>query len=100
MGGVVARRLPPVAVVAWSQVSGLVATSVAALLLGAYHAPTGWIAWSVLAGFGGAAGLAAFYTALATGTMGVVSPLAALGVVVPVAGGLAAGDQPGPLQVV
>jgi drug/metabolite transporter (DMT)-like permease len=43
--------------------------------------------------------LAAFYTALAVGTMSVVAPIAALGVVVPVAYGLALGEQPGPVQL-
>jgi drug/metabolite transporter (DMT)-like permease len=98
-GGVVARRLPAVAVVAWSQATGLVTVTVVAAAAGELGASGGWLAWSVLAGVAGAAGLAAFYTALSTGTMGVVSPLAALGVVVPIAGGLAAGDQPRALQV-
>ena len=99
MGGVVARRLPPIAVVGWSQTAGLCAVTAVALARGQLAAPGGWLGWSVLAGLAGASGLVAFYTALSTGTMGVVSPLAALGVVVPVAGGLAAGDQPRALQV-
>lgn len=99
LGGVASRRLPPVAVVGWSQAVALVAVSAAAVVTGEVGAPTGWFRWSVLAGAAGAAGLAAFYTALARGTMGVVSPLAALGVVVPVLGGLAAGDRPSGLQV-
>jgi drug/metabolite transporter (DMT)-like permease len=100
LGGVVTRRLPAVAVVAWSQAVALLAVSVAAVVTGEAGAPAGWVLWSVLAGAAGAAGLVAFYTALSSGTMGVVSPLAALGVVVPVVGGLAAGDQPRVLQVV
>jgi drug/metabolite transporter (DMT)-like permease len=98
LGGVASRRLPPVAVVGWSQAAALVAVSVAAVATGEIGAPTGWLWWSVLAGAAGAAGLVSFYTALADGTMGVVSPLAALGVVVPVAGGLLAGDRPSALQ--
>jgi drug/metabolite transporter (DMT)-like permease len=99
MGGVVARRLPPVAVVGWSQTAGLCTVTAVALARGESGGSGGWLGWSVLAGVAGASGLVAFYTALSTGTMGVVSPLAALGVVVPVAGGLAAGDQPRALQV-
>jgi drug/metabolite transporter (DMT)-like permease len=45
-------------------------------------------------------GLALYYRALAIGTMGVVSPIAALGVVVPVAAGVAGGERPTALQVV
>jgi len=100
LGGVASRRLPPVAVVGWSQAVALIAVTATAVVTGEIHAPTGWIWWSVLAGACGAAGLAAFYTALAHGTMGVVSPLAALGVAVPVLGGLATGDRPSALQVV
>jgi drug/metabolite transporter (DMT)-like permease len=99
LGGVVSRRLPAVAVVAWSQAVGLCGVAVAAVVSGELGAPTGWVWWSAVAGITGTGGLVAFYTALATGTMGVVSPLAALGIVVPVVGGLAAGDRPHELQV-
>jgi drug/metabolite transporter (DMT)-like permease len=51
----------------------------------------------VLAAVSGALGLLAFYVALASGTMGVVSPIAALGAVVPVVGGLLSGEQPSAL---
>jgi drug/metabolite transporter (DMT)-like permease len=44
--------------------------------------------------------LVAFYAALAKGTMGVVAPIAATGVVVPVAIGLVHGDRPKVLQLV
>jgi len=46
----------------------------------------------------GVVGLSSFYSALATGTMGVVAPIAATGVVVPVVVGLAQGDRPSALQ--
>jgi hypothetical protein len=51
----------------------------------------------VLAGLVGASGLIAFYAALASGTMGVVSPIAALGAVVPVLLGLLRGETPSAL---
>jgi drug/metabolite transporter (DMT)-like permease len=47
----------------------------------------------------GPGALAAFYRALALGTMGVVAPVAALGVVVPVVAGLVAGETPSGLQL-
>ncbi len=99
-GGLVARRLPAVAVVAWSQLAGLGLVTVVMLATGAWDAPTGWLWWAVVAGVFGPLGLVAFYTALATGTMGVVSPIAALGAVVPVAAGLLAGERPSLLQSV
>ena len=98
-GGLVSRRLPPVAVVAWSQGVGLLAVGAAALATGAYVAPTGWVVWSLLAGLVGTSALVAFYAALSAGTMGVVSPIAALGAVVPVLIGLASGERPSALQV-
>ena len=48
----------------------------------------------------GVVGLVSFYAALAAGTMGVVSPIAALGVVVPVLAGFAQGERPAVWQLV
>lgn len=97
-GGLMSRRLPPIAVVAWSQSSGLVVGLVVATVVGAWSDPSGWLPWAVLAGASGALGLIAFYAALASGTMGVVSPIAALGAVVPLLAGVLAGEQPSALQ--
>ncbi len=52
-----------------------------------------------LAGIGGGAGLAAFYRALALGTMSVVSPLVACGAVVPFAIAIATGERPSALAL-
>ena len=99
-GGTVSRRLPAVLVVGASQLAGLVAVALVAVGAGAYDAPRDYLPWAVAAGLSGLVGLVAFYAALAMGTMGVVSPIAALGVVVPVAVGLARGERPEPLQLV
>lgn len=50
-------------------------------------------------GAGGIAGLACFYRALATGTMSVVAPIAATGVVIPVVAGVLGGDHLAAIQV-
>ncbi len=100
VGGVVSKRIRSVVVVAWSQAAGLVAVTVTALVIGAVDAPLGWLPWSVLAGVAGASALVAFYAALASGTMGVVSPIAALGAIVPVLAGVVAGERPSTVQVV
>ncbi|MEZ5092132.1 EamA family transporter [Nocardioides sp.] len=100
VGGLLTRRLPAYSVVAASQAAGLVATTLVALATGAYRDDTGWIPWAILAGASGSLGLVAFYAALATGTMGVVSPIAALGAAVPVVAGIAAGEQPSTLALV
>jgi drug/metabolite transporter (DMT)-like permease len=99
VGGVVSKRMQAVLVVAWSQAAGLLAVSIAAVVTGAIDDPTGWVPWSLLAGVSGATALVAFYAALATGTMGVVSPIAALGAVVPVVAGVLSGERPSGLQV-
>jgi drug/metabolite transporter (DMT)-like permease len=100
LGGILSRRLPAALVVACSQVAGLLAVALVAVAAGAFDAPTGYLPWAIAAGLTGVIGLVAFYAALASGTMGVVSPIAALGVVVPVVVGVAQGERPGPLQVV
>lgn len=100
LGGILSRRLPAVLVVGLSQVAGLASVAAAAAIAGAFDAPTGYVGWAVGAGLAGVIGLVAFYAALASGTMGVVSPIAALGVVVPVLVGVGQGERPSPLQVV
>ncbi len=97
LGGILTRRLPAYAVVGASQAAGLVAVTVVAVLTGGFAAPLGWVVPAVLAGISGTVGLVSFYAALAGGTMGVVSPIAALGAVVPIVGGLLAGEQPSAL---
>jgi drug/metabolite transporter (DMT)-like permease len=51
-------------------------------------------------GLAGVAALAAFYRALSIGTMSVVAPIAATGVVVPIVVGVAGGERPAALQIV
>lgn len=93
LGGLLSRSRQAHAVVAASQTCGLLAVVVVAVATGAWHGSTAWLPWSVLAGLVGAGGLVAFYTALGAGTMGVVSPIAALGAIVPVLLGLAQGES-------
>lgn len=96
-GGLLSRRRAAYAVVGASQTAGLVAVTVVAILTGGFGEPLGWLVPSILAAVAGSLGLVCFYAALATGTMGVVSPIAALGAVVPVIGGLLAGEEPSKL---
>lgn len=99
LAGVLSRRRHPYAVVGGSQVVGFVFMLVVATATGAWSAdPAGYAGWGVLASVAGFSGLVAFYTALATGRMGVVSPIAALGVLVPLAVGLFSGEVPTALQ--
>jgi len=92
--GLFSRRRPPLAVVGWTQSLAFVVVSAIVLFRLGDVPWTGWALWSVAAGLSGLTGLVCFYTALATGTMGVVAPIAALGVAVPVLLGVATGDEP------
>lgn len=98
-GGLVAKRLPAIAVVGVTQGLAFVLLSTIVLVrLALGHPPEwgAWMGWAMLAGTAGASGLVAFYTALASGTMGVVAPVASMGVVVPVVLGVATGETPTP----
>jgi drug/metabolite transporter (DMT)-like permease len=97
-GGLLTRRMPALTVVVVSQ--GLAAAVLGAVVV----AMGGWSEWdgrlwyAAAAGVVGPVAMLAFYKALAQGPMGVVSPLASLAVVVPVAAGLALGERPGWIQ--
>lgn len=93
-GGTATRRLPALVVVFVSQSAGLVLVAVVATARGAWTEPLGYLPWAIAAGVVGVTGLLAFYEALARGTMGVVSPIAALSILVPVIVGLAMGEWP------
>ncbi|MBK7720934.1 MAG: EamA family transporter [Austwickia sp.] len=97
-GGMLSRRRPAVAVVGVSQACSLVALVVIVAVVG-LPGNARWLPWSILAGVAGATGLTCFYRALAYGTVGVVSPISALGVALPVIVGLAGGEQPAGVQL-
>jgi drug/metabolite transporter (DMT)-like permease len=99
LAGRLSRTRPVLVVLGVSQSVGLVAMLLAATVTGAWAAPRDYVPWAVLASLAGATGLALYYRALAIGTMGVVSPIAALGVLVPLAVGVADGERPAPVQV-
>ena len=92
-GGLVSRRLPTLAVTVVSQSAGLVALLVALAVAGGSVNGRSF-ALGLAAGVGGGAGLAAFYRALAVGTMSIVSPVVACGAVVPFTISLATGERP------
>jgi drug/metabolite transporter (DMT)-like permease len=98
LGGVQSRRLPLLGVLAVSQPAGLVLIAFLIPLFGADPIP----AWKLGIAFGAGAaslgGVAAFYAAMAMGTISVVAPIAGLGVVVPVVVGLIEGEVPTTLQ--
>jgi drug/metabolite transporter (DMT)-like permease len=100
LGGVQTRRLPVLGVLAISQPAGLLLIALLIPLMGADSISAGKLAIACLAGAASLGGLAAFYSAMAMGTVSVVAPIAALGVVVPVVVGLAIGDSPTAIQLI
>ncbi len=99
LGGTLSKRRKAIAVIGGSQSFGLLFAATLALAIGAWTWDTTvWINGTI-AGAMGLFGLVAFYTALATGQMGIVAPISSLSAVVPVTIGLAQGERPGSLQV-
>jgi drug/metabolite transporter (DMT)-like permease len=97
LGGVFTRRLTLAPVVVVSQLAALAVLLAATVVTGAFDARA--FALGMAAGVCGAVGIAAFYRALATGTISIVSPVSACGALVPVALSLAAGERPGRLAL-
>jgi drug/metabolite transporter (DMT)-like permease len=100
LGGVQSRRLPVLGVLAVSQPAGLVLVLLLIPVFGADPIPADKLAIAAVAGAASLGGLAAFYAAMAMGTVSVVAPIASLGVVVPVAVGLARGEEPATVQLI
>jgi len=100
IGGLQSRRFSALSVLIVSQPIGLVLAFAVALTLGDEMLPAPEFALGM---FGGAAvvlALGAFYRAMALGSISVVATVGALGIVVPVAGGIIQGESPEGLQAV
>ena len=99
-GGKASRRHSALLVVLISQTAGLIAAVVVGAANRSFADPNGYLPWALGAGLAGACAVVLFYRALAIGTMGVVAPIAALGVVVPVVLGLVGGNTPSLMALV
>src|SRR6476646_5892082 len=97
LGGLYTRRLTLAPVAVGSQIAGLVALLIAAVFIGDIEGRA--LEIGLAAGACGAVGLSAFYRALATGTISIVSPVSACGALVPVGLALATGERPGALAL-
>ena len=93
-GGTLSRRLPAMAVVLGSQVCAGVLIIAVAIATHSWGGSLAYLPWGIAAGVTGLTALILFYAALASGTMGIVSPIAALGVLVPLSVGLLTGQLP------
>lgn len=92
-------RTAPALVVLWiSQWIGLGMVLVAALFVGLGDPVGHDLFYAFIAGVGLVVGLGALYRAMAVGAMAIAAPIAATSVVIPVAFGLASGDEPSAVQ--
>lgn len=100
LGGIAARRLPPVAVALRSNVVGLLGLLAALPLAGDVALAGRHVAFGCLGGLAGGTGVVLLYRGLARGVMSVVAPVTAvLSAVVPVGFGIVGGDRPSPLAL-
>lgn len=99
VAGMQARKVPLLRVLLISQGMGLMCVAVILAIRGT-GPPAFAHEWPAVAGgLAGTAALAAFYRALAVGSMSIVAPISATGVVVPVVVGIAGGDRPAAIQL-
>jgi drug/metabolite transporter (DMT)-like permease len=94
----VAKRVAPVLLVLYSQALQSVVLLVVVVAVNQPYSAAG-LAWGTAAGAVGAAGLVAYYQALATGQTAIVAPLASSGAVLPLLVDLARGERPGPVAL-
>jgi drug/metabolite transporter (DMT)-like permease len=98
-GGLLTRRLPALTVIVVSQAVTVVVLGTVVVTTGAWSETGPRLWFAVAAGVVGPIAMLAFYRALALGPMGVVSPLASIGVIVPIGMGLVLGERPGVWQI-
>jgi drug/metabolite transporter (DMT)-like permease len=100
IGGLASRRTTPWPVAVLASVGGLVGAAALALVVSG-DPTTADLAWGAASGLGSGAGSIFLYRGLATGRMGVVAPVSAVGAaVVPVVVGVATGERPSALIVI
>ena len=96
-GGRLAKRLPAIAVTGVSQVFGLMFGLIIVVATGQWRAVAfgqhGYFFPAVIAGISGYLGLVLLYAGLASGRMGVVSPISSLCAIVPVTVALITGEH-------
>jgi drug/metabolite transporter (DMT)-like permease len=100
LGGVKARVMPSLLVLAASQPFGLAALGIALAVRGT-GIPGAEVAWSALAAVAGTVGLFAFYRGMAAGAISIVAPIAALAAGIPVIWGVVvSGEHISALQAI
>ena len=93
LGGALARKVPLLTVLFFSQVVATVAILPRMLWESPEHNWQPALFWGIVGGIATAIAVSSLFKALAIGTMGVVAPITSLSVLVPVIVGLSSGDQ-------
>jgi drug/metabolite transporter (DMT)-like permease len=93
VGGVIARRLPVLVLLLGSNIAGVLVTGLIVALAAGGMPPQDQLLFALAAGPITAITLVAFYRALAIGTMSIVAPVSTTGVAIPVAFGIAGGEE-------
>ena len=103
IGGSLSKRHKALEVVGITQLIGLFTGIALLLATGTWIAPNlslnGYFLPGVLAGLFGFIGLVSFYTGLATGRMGVISPISSLSAGIPVLIAIGSGESPHAIQI-
>lgn len=99
VGGVLTKRIPTQLVMLVTQGAGLLLTGAIALAIEPTPPSPRVLAYGLIGGVLGAVGLASLYKGLAVGRMGIVAPIAAMSIAVPVTVGFLHGDRPTPVQI-
>ena len=100
LGGLQSRRVSALTVLLVTQPVGLVLALAVALTVGGDPLSGDDAVIAVVGGAAAVLALGAFYRAMALGSVSVVATIGALGVLVPVAAGLAEGEQPATVQAI
>ena len=104
LAGNLSKKYKAIAVTGVSQTFGLLFGILCTISFSDFIKPNlsldGYFIPGVIAGVAGFIGLIAFYTGLATGRMGVVSPISSLSVLIPLGFALIQGERPTMLQTI
>jgi drug/metabolite transporter (DMT)-like permease len=103
LAGNLTKRFKAIAVTGASQAFGLIAGIFLVVVTNSYIAPNlswdGYLLPAIGAGVAGFFGLVSFYSGLATGRMGVVSPISTLSAVIPLTFAFISGERPTSIQI-
>ncbi|MGH2840821.1 MAG: EamA family transporter [Solirubrobacteraceae bacterium] len=100
LGGLKSRTYPVAVVLAVMYSSSLAVMTIFVVARGEGPPDTEAVVAALSAGLVGISALAAFYRALAIGTMSIVAPIASTGVALPVIVGVAGGEHPGAMRAI